>query len=280
MKSIYALALVGAALATASCVTDNHIIDILDYTNNFSYVYDINTGDDYICTTSHYYVKGDRETLTFTIEGEEIQLEEGGAVGDFSVKGLDQYWAHDSAYVYMEQLYPGNSGSLRITNLKFGQIGNTWLTFTANEHYQVNVIPKSYNLRSSKQVVTKIGNAYDTIYQENTLHTRYQVDFNPEAMTANITAYGPKFAPDVTGQAPMPLLEMVFPNLPVRFINDGYTIIAPSVIPEVKGVPYEAFAITDFRANIALTFEGIKELNYVVKDRGVVHTTLYSYNMN
>ena len=267
-----------AAFAVTSCTEFEAENELRNYTNCFTYVYDNQTGSSHIDTEASYRVLADYSTYTYTIEVNNLGVSDGAALRSGRLTQLYQYYDADSTYVYMMQqsLTTYQSGDLNITNLRWAEIGNYWLTFnTDDDRYTANVVPRKYNLAADTTYVsTKRG-----IFVEAAIEPVYHVALDPTTSTATITAVGPKFpiSSDVTNT--LFFTEMEWRNLPVEFTTTGYTIDVESFVPYIEGEQKTEYTIKNFHADIDLTFEGKKVCTYRLGEVGNIKSVFYSWNM-
>jgi hypothetical protein len=267
-----------ASLATFSCSSIDAVNEVRSYSNCFTYVYDNVTGTDHIDTNASYRVLGDWSTYTYVIEVNNLSVTDGGTLRSGRLSNLSQYWDTDSNYVFMMQRSTTyQSGDLDITELRWGEIGNYWLTFnTDDDRYTANVVPRNYNLVADTTIVsTKRG-----IFVEAAIEPTYHVTLDPDTKTATFTAVGPKFptaANDV--KSTIFFSEMEWRNLPVTFTTTGYTIDVDSFVPYIDGELSSEYTITNFHADIDLTYEGAKVCTYRLGEVGNVKSIFYSWTM-
>lgn len=67
---------------------------------------------------------------------------------------------------------------------------------------------------------------------------------NQNNLNADLTILNPKFIPS------MPVERMTFPSIPLSLEADGYSLEASDLTPEISGVPYPGFPITDLSAKV------------------------------
>lgn len=82
----------------------------------------------------------------------------------------------------------------------------------------------------------------------------YSVTLKPETQTVDIAVKGAKF------DNAMPSMDMVFPDIPYKYTDNGFTISADKIIPTINKTPYENYALTN--VNGALIVRGQFTLNF------------------
>jgi hypothetical protein len=283
MNSLKGLKLLGlgamcmAALSTASCLDLSGDNVLTDYSNCFTYVYDNATGTDHIDTNASYRVIGDVSAYTYTLEINNLSVADGSTLRSAKLSNLSQYYSTDSTYIYiMQRGTTYTTGELDVTNLRWGQIGNYWLTFnTDDDRYTANVVPRKYNVVADTTIVsTKRG-----IYVEAAIEPVYHVALDPDTETATITAVGAKFPTSTEVSGTLMFMEMEWRNLPVKFNTTGYTIDIDSFVPYINGELNSEYTITNFHANIDLTYEGEKVCTYRLGEVGNIKSIFYSWTM-
>ena len=272
------LLLIAAALPALSGCQDLSGDPVLNkYEDCFSVVIDNQTGSTFIDSVATYQLESYDYNSTFQVAIKNLALYDGATLANARVTGMTHARkgeeTDEDSYLYIPQtsLNPCE-GDLNISSLAYYYYpGNTWITFIADQRYQVSVVPDSYTLLSKSTSVRNLTTGQDWV--DESLNVPYHMNFNPSASTVTIEAIGPKFAQN------MPALQMTYPNLPVVFTATGYTIDVAEFVPEVKGVSYPAFTITNFHAEVSLLYEGTKKFTYYVKDRGYVTTVLQAKDM-
>ena len=239
-----------------------------------------NTG--FVDSGSSYKVIGDNETGTFTIEANNVRFHDGAPALSAKVTGLRQYLSADSSYVYMDQK-PTNfsEGAFTIRNLRYGMIGNMWLTYDAggpdeiSTRYVVNVVPRRYNAVADTVTVRTISTGRD--WMDVTFKSRIAVEFAHDGSSVSFSASGMRFESEGTSVA------FVLPQLPVSYTTTGYEVSAEEVIPKSpRGEELMQYRMTSFKAEMSLTYEGKKKMTFRMPDYpgGARYVTIVLYNRN
>lgn len=258
---ILGAAAIGAAIT--SCEPLDGLVVIEDYRSCVSYIYDHDTQTGYVDEGAHYEVNVDRTSQTFGVQCLDVRFYDGAPAQSAKVIGMNQYFSPDSSYVFMLQRnLSRSSGDFTIDSLRYGVVGNFWLTYLAdNERYEVNVVPLKYNLETDvfRYQRTKAGEetGWHTTYVDKYIHVRYQATIDPSARTLSLKVNGQKYA---TGGRPY---DYILPDIPLTFDVKGYTVHADKVAAtDLKGNPLPEFDAYDLTGTFTTSFEGVKELKY------------------
>ncbi len=259
-------AIIGTA-SSCSPIDGRRVVE--DYTKCISYVYDHMTGTGFVDVGSSYMVTSDITTSTFGVECNNVQFFDGAPVLSAKVTGMYQYVNADSAYVFMlQRLTSYSSGEFEIDSLRYGRIGAMWLTYFANQRYEVNVVPTNYIMETDTVMVynTEPGKEgwYRSYYDTN-LHTRYNVEIDPYTMTMQLTVNGQKFMSGADGGMPN---QYVLCDIPIRFNVEGYTVNASEIkATDKRGNPLPQFNAYDMTGTFTMSFEGKKYLEFKLRNQ-------------
>ncbi len=273
---------------TTSCEPIDGRVVAEDYKSCFSYVYDRMTGKGFVDVGSSYVVTSDITTSTYGVECNNVTFYDGGTPLSAKVTAMRQYFSADSAYVFMMQRSSSRtSGDFSIDSLRYGRVGAMWLTYFAEDfRYEVNVVPKNYNLGTDTVKVYRSEpdiEGWHRTYIDIDLHTRYNVTIDPVSSTLKLTVNGQKFE---KGGVPY---EFVLDNIPVKFTTTGYEVHADKVeATDFKGRRLSAFDAYNLSGNFTMSYEGEKCLQFYFKNRlqneqadsiERVDIDFYNYNM-
>lgn len=117
--------------------------------------------------------------------------------------------------------------------------------------FKVVTLPTQVKYYGTTQVINGImdygtTNAGNASAGDNftTVDPYYVLSFS-DNMTANVDIYGAKFAQN------MPAQNMSFKDIPVTVKSNGNVLLSiDELVPEIGGVPYPNYMITDFSANV------------------------------
>lgn len=126
-------------------------------------------------------------------------------------------------------------------------IPNVNITYSINNLFDVRAIQKENYYFGNTKVVATDGSVYKND------ESIYKIKLNPVTKTADLTIIGAKFA------KMMPAMDMDFKDIPFEMDYNGYKLIVDELIPEIKGVPYPAYAIKQLRG------EGVFEKGLEIK---------------
>ena len=265
MKKIVPVVMLGTmalgVAALSSCEPMDGLVVLEDYNKCVSYVYDHKTSTGFVDNGSTYKVTLDRTAQNFGVECKNVRFYDGATALTAKVIGMNQYFSADSSYVFMLQRgLSRSSGDFQIDSLRYGVVGNFWLTYFAEERYEVNVVPLKYNLETDTVSIhkCKVGaNSGARIYFDPNLNIRYMATIDPDARTLSLKVYGQKFQ---TGGRPY---EYILPDIPLTFNKEGYAVSADKIAAtDFKGNPLPQFEVYDLTGSFATSFEGVKELTY------------------
>lgn len=111
-------------------------------------------------------------------------------------------------------------------------IPNVNITYTINNLFKIRAVQKeNYYFGNTNVVSATDGSVY------NNEEPIYKLKLNTVTMTADLYIKGAKFA------KMMPAMDMDFKNIPFSVDFDGFKLLEDELIPEIKDVPYPAFAI-------------------------------------
>lgn len=274
-------------VALQSCEPLDGLVVLEDYSYCVSYVYDHQTRTSFLDRGSSYKVTLDRTAQNFGVECQNVRFYDGAPALTAKVFGMNQYFSADSSYVFMLQRgLSRNTGDFRIDSLRYGVVGNIWLTYFAEERYEVNVVPLKYNLETDTVSIYKSKdgvNGWSRTYFDTDLHIRYTATIDPDARTLTLKVSGQKFE---TGGRPY---EYILPDIPLDFDIEGYTVNAAQVAAtDFKGRPLPEFNATSLTGKFTTSFEGEKRVSYYlpsyVGDDGAdyvrrMNITFYNLNM-
>lgn len=253
MKSVKTLLLfLSVAFVFVACDSDDSSYAAswkYDYSNSFNYVLNVGSGKGAVYAGAKYSIEFMSDGKA-TVVVENVRFAQGMPEIDMELSGLSWTLTSNSFMtIKAKDVIPVVDGEAMpeytIDQLTIGVLDRS----SQNDHTVFNI---SYSvLGGSFQVVaiptqvkyygvTDVRNiAASTDF--STTDPCYVISFS-EDLTADVDIYGAKFAQN------MPAQNMSFNDIPVVVTSNGYTLAISDLVPEIAGVPYPNYPITNFNA--------------------------------
>lgn len=177
-------------------------------------------------------------------------------------------------YVYLAQHgSQGVSGSLPISNMKYGFLSNTfWCGFTSGSH-MVWLTPRERKLYAVRnEVATPAGSLIESV-----INPSYTFTVNTANSTVDIMGVAVKFPQSNTDtKETLDFRTFALNNIPVTFTKDGYTLAADNITPIINGEANSTHIITGLSGSIAYDYTGMHRLTYTMRNQHGQNITIYT----
>ena len=254
LKSIFAV--VTAAIMLSSCGSDEASDSTMemDYTGCFNYIYNKNLATGVICTGTTYKIvwKGDFTADVYVNNAKFSKAMPDGV--NILFKDLKWSYLNGIKCINATNVVPSavtmNGGNVELSTYVLDKINvevleRRLLNFTPEYVPVVNISMskgdvevitiQKYRLYVGPTEVTNTMS--QTKYNSPTKY--YAVTLDPVSMEAKIDIYGASFANN------MPQFDMTFSGVKFELSNVGYRLNSDNLIPTIRGIKYEKYAITD-----------------------------------
>lgn len=269
--SLLTLACAGLMLAT-SCKQIETIEELNDYKECFSYSVDTISGTGCVSDFASVKVKGDITSAMYMLEFNDFRLYEGAMLTSSTLSNLPQFMADirndkdeiigAKYYFFKYQNSTRQSGTMEISDFRFGWLSSIfWLNFTSGP-YKVWSLPRRYSLYGVK---TEVASPYPGPNVEQSINPKYTMSLNATKSEVSVKASLVKYPVDNTDpQKSLEFKSLEWPDLPVEFNANGYTINVAEFTPVVDGKTDE-WIIQNFNATISADYDGPKTARFTMR---------------
>ncbi len=249
MKKLLATLLI-LPLFLTSCLGNDEPVEsttTLKYLGN-NHIY---SSEETILKNAEYTLDMNFTAMTTTLTINSAYTSNGEPV-TIRLKDIKMEFSQDKGYTFqvaemVPEVSDGNAEDYAVSNLN-ARIYPYYKSDDQVGMKQIIIMEISYRLGHKYQVFAcnpspEFPNTSTTTYGDGapyeTTKTTYSVKFDKDNKHAAITIQNAQFAET------MPMQTMELKNVPVTVTQTGYTLATDKVIPEINGVPFEQFAITD-----------------------------------
>lgn len=259
-KTLLACAAASALFLTSCSNDDSENSVSVTYSNYFNRVVD-SAGGEFLDKGIKYVITSHYDDQSLSVEIQNFRLQADGQT--YTGATVSKMPASGNAW---RQGTITSTGSIAITDMTVVPAGAYYIISFHAGTCTVNSVPIAIPLVN--KTTTVIPDDGSTNYT-NTDDIDYAVVFNPENHTATISVNGPKFSADMPAN-----LILTYPDIPVLFTYDGYSLKADQIIPTYNNTPFPAFTLTDITGQGKFAYPADATLNYHVTGQGSVSTVL------